>query len=66
MSASYGQGGTFLLAVPDYVDWVAACNAFLDLMIDGLAGEYELVAADRDNQYRVAERPAEQATAVAR
>lgn len=64
--ASYNKGMTFSLAVPDSVDWVAACNAFLDLVIDGLAGDYELVAAHRDNQYRVAERPAERATALMR
>ena len=62
--ASYNQGMTFSLAVPNSVDWVAACNAFLDLLIDGLAGDYELVAAHRDNQYRVAERPAERATTL--
>ncbi|TRD04317.1 glycosyl hydrolase family protein [Mesorhizobium sp. WSM4303] len=64
LSASYGERGTFSLAVPDFIDWVAACNAFLDLVIDGLAGDYELVSASRDNQYRVTERPA--AAAVTR
>lgn len=56
--ATYCPGKTLSLAVPDGVDWVAACNAFLDLVIDGLTGAYELLAAHRDNQYRVAERPA--------
>lgn len=64
--ASYGEGTTFSLEVPDGMDWVAACNAFLDLVIDGLAGDHELVAADRDNQYRLADRSAEHATALAR
>lgn len=64
--ASYGEGTSFSLTVPDCLDWIAACHAFLDLVIDGLVGDYELVTADRDNQYRVAERPAEHSTALAR
>lgn len=64
--ANYCQGTTFSLAVSDSVDWVAACNAFLDLVIDGLSGSYELVSAHRDNQYRVAECPAPNTAAMAR
>jgi len=63
--ANYCQGTTFSLAVSDSVDWVAACNAFLDLVIDGLTGAYELVCAHRDNQYRIAERPVAYAAALA-
>ncbi|BCG88354.1 hypothetical protein MesoLj113c_44640 [Mesorhizobium sp. 113-3-9] len=65
MFASYCPGKTFSLTVRDGVDWVAACNAFLDLVIDGLTGTYELVAANRDNQYRVAEPPAAHTSATA-
>ncbi|QKC98316.1 family 1 glycosylhydrolase [Mesorhizobium sp. NZP2298] len=53
----YCRSKMFSLAVSDSVDWVAACNAFLDLVVDGLTGSYELVSAHRDNQYRIAERP---------
>ncbi|BCG83817.1 hypothetical protein MesoLj113b_73590 (plasmid) [Mesorhizobium sp. 113-3-3] len=66
MFATYCPGKTLSLAVPDGADWVAACNAFLDLVIDGLTGAYELLAAHRDNQYWVAERPAPHAAGVAR
>ncbi|MGO4637079.1 hypothetical protein AB4Z43_01395 [Mesorhizobium sp. 2RAF45] len=63
--ASYCSGKTISLAVRDGVDWVAACDAFLDLVIDGLTGTYELVAANRDNQYRVAEHPPPHTSATA-
>jgi hypothetical protein len=35
-------------------------------VVDGLAGDHELVAADRDNQYQVSEAPIGHAAALAR
>lgn len=66
LCARYGDGKTFSLLLPDGVNRVAACNAFLDLVVDGLAGDHELVAADRDNQYQVCEAPIGHAAALAR
>ncbi|TGQ35673.1 family 1 glycosylhydrolase [Mesorhizobium sp. M00.F.Ca.ET.216.01.1.1] len=54
--AHHAEGLTLSLELSDISDWIAACNAFLDLVVDGLTGHFELVAVDHDNQYRVAER----------
>lgn len=53
--ARYADGATLSLQITVSTDWVAASNAFLDLVVDGLAGRFELTAAGHDNQYRVAE-----------
>lgn len=55
--ARYANGDGLKLEIWDGFDKVAACNAFLDLLIDGLTGNCELVGARGDNQYQVQECP---------
>ncbi|TPM95030.1 dTDP-4-dehydrorhamnose reductase [Mesorhizobium sp. B2-1-3A] len=55
LHAHYSDGATFGFHTYKEADWMAACNAFLDLVVDGLVGEFRLVEASANNQYRIIE-----------
>lgn len=51
--ASYAAGGRLAFKISRRLDWVAACNAFLDYVVDGTCGQWELISAGSANQYHI-------------
>lgn len=55
LKAWYADGGSFSVEVADKFDWTAACNAFLDLVVDKTEGGFALLEVSGANQYRLAD-----------
>ena len=55
LKAWYADGGRFSVEVADKFDWAAACNAFLDLVVDKAEGRFALLEVSGANQYRLAD-----------
>ena len=53
--ATYADGGKISVEIAGRFDWVASCNAFLDLVIDKAKGSFAILDVGGANQYRLAE-----------
>ncbi|MGN6534983.1 MAG: hypothetical protein ACTHKQ_04545 [Mesorhizobium sp.] len=64
LSVRYAAGGSLAFKIPRHLDWVAACNALLDHVVDGTRGQWELVSAEAANQYQIRQAGASQPALV--
>jgi dTDP-4-dehydrorhamnose reductase len=55
LNARYADGGKLSVEIADQCDWVASCNAFLDLVVDKAEGRFALLEVGGANQYHLAE-----------
>lgn len=53
LNARYAEGGRISVEVGQKFDWMAACNAFLDLVVDGAEGRFAILDVGGANQYHL-------------